>query len=134
MAEADSLSHPVRGRDRLVCVFRLEFAKVARICVNFGCDRSRWTELFCCGLDSLCPLPAEGGNWSACIPPGQSELLCPWQGWIVCIFLVFVYVLRLELTKFLEMGQTVSHLDLILTHFKEVKTKGHFMQLGVTRF
>jgi hypothetical protein len=32
------------------------------------------------------------------------------------------------------MGQTVSHLNLILTHFKEVKARHHSLQLGVASF
>lgn len=32
------------------------------------------------------------------------------------------------------MGQTVSHLNLILTHFKEVRARDHLLQLGVASF
>lgn len=55
-------------------------------------------------------------------------ILCP------SILFLLLFGLYLYWTVTDAMGQTVSHLNLILTHFKKVRAKDHLLQLGVASF
>lgn len=55
---------------------------------------------------------------------------------ILCLSILFLVLLGIYLYWSMRdaMGQTVFHLNLILTHFKEVKANDHLLQLGVASF
>ena len=54
----------------------------------------------------------------------------------MCLAILFILLLGIYLywTVRDAMGQSVSHFNVILTHFKEVKTDDHLMQTGVASF